>query len=63
MNKERMVNEELPLKSFISKASLKKVFYNEEFSLLMSTLGDEEFRVFIKRVTSNKDEEEEGEVR
>jgi hypothetical protein len=63
-----MIHEETTLGSFVTKAHLKKTFFNEGLSLLLTELTDEklgEARLYIKKVenvTENVGEEEEGEI-
>ncbi len=48
-----MILEEHQLSSFLSRPHLKKTFYNEQFSLLLSELTDSqvaEAHVYIKKI-------------
>ena len=72
LNHDHMIHEETTLGSFISAKHLKKTFFSQEVSLLLSSLTDEALSqapLYIKRcetlVKSNadaQDQEEEGEI-
>ena len=40
LNKENMIPEDSTIGSFVSKGFLKKVFFNEEFNLMLSDVTD-----------------------
>jgi hypothetical protein len=66
LNHEHMIHEETSLGSFISKAHLKKSFFNQDLSLLVTSLSDEDFAkapIYLKRSEPNSLlQEEEGEI-
>ena len=64
LNHKNMVNEEQTLNAFIIKQHLKKTFLNEEFSLLLTSLGDEQVsqaHVYVKKIVQEAAAED-GEI-
>ena len=69
-----MIHEETTLGSFISNKHLKKTFFSQELSLLLSSLSDDALSqapLYIKRIDTtvksteadmHHDQEEEGEI-
>ena len=58
LNQGNMILEEHLLSSFLSRPHLKKTFYNEQFSLLLSELTDSqvaEAHVYIKKIVQSND--------
>ncbi len=55
LNNEHMIHEETTLNSFIAKSHLKKTFFNEQLSLLLTNMSDEALQnseLYMKRVIS-----------
>ncbi len=75
LNHDKMIHEETSLGSFISNKHLKKTFFSQELSLLLSSLSDDALSqapLYIKRIDTaavksteadtHNDQEEEGEI-